>query len=72
MGGTIGKGRRLEKEGGRGGRREGGRYLVVEGEALVSVLHELVDREHGVVGLYDRVRHLEGGKEGGTEGGRED
>ena len=32
--------------------------LVVDTECLVSVLHQLVDREGGVVGLYHRVRHL--------------
>mmetsp|Transcript_31309 Transcript_31309/g.79466 ORF Transcript_31309/g.79466 Transcript_31309/m.79466 type:complete len:502 (-) Transcript_31309:80-1585(-) len=32
--------------------------LVVNAEALVGVLDKLVDREGGVVGLNDRVRHL--------------
>ncbi len=32
--------------------------LVVEHHALVGVLHELVDRERGVVGLHHGVRHL--------------
>jgi hypothetical protein len=75
----IGKGERKEgREGGRGGGREGGRegmYLVVEGEALVGVLHQLVHRQHSVVGLNHRVRDLkerEEGREGGTERGREE
>jgi len=50
-------------------------YLVVEGEALVGVLHQLVHRQHSVVGLNHRVRDLkerEEGREGGTERGREE
>ena len=38
--------------------------LVVQGEALVGVLHELVDGEGGVVRLDDRVGHLGGGDDG--------
>ena len=38
--------------------------LVVQHHALVGVLHELVDRERGVVGLDHRVRHF-GGREDG-------
>jgi len=54
---------------------EGGRerrtYLVVEREAVVGVLDELVDGEGGVVGLHHRVGHLvvERRREGGREGG---
>ena len=33
-------------------------YLVVEREAVVGVLDELVDGEGGVVGLHHRVGHL--------------
>ena len=32
--------------------------LVVEREALVSVLHQLVDGQGGVVGLYHGVGHF--------------
>ena len=32
--------------------------LVVQDEALVGVLHQLVHREGGVVGLHHSVRHL--------------
>ena len=32
--------------------------LVVDAEGLVRVLDELVDREHAVVRLHHRVRHL--------------
>ena len=38
--------------------------LVVQGEALVGVLDELVDGEGGVVGLDDGVGHLGGGDDG--------
>ena len=55
---------RVSEEKGRGA------YLVVEDEALVGVLHELVHRERGVVRLHHRVRHLGGGVEvgGGSRG----
>ena len=52
------------REGGREG-REGGTYLVIEHEALVGILHELMHGEGGVVRLHHRVRHLDGGREGG-------
>ena len=42
-------------------------YLVVEGEAVVGVLNQLVDGEGGVVGLHHRVGDL--GGEGGWVGG---
>jgi hypothetical protein len=35
--------------------------LVIEGEALVGVLHKLMDGKGGVVGLHNGVRHLGGG-----------
>merc|ERR1712232_863921 len=38
--------------------------LVVEQEAFVSILNELVEAEHGVVGLDDRVRHFGTGDDG--------
>jgi hypothetical protein len=38
--------------------------FVIEGEALVGVLHELVHRKSGVVGLDDSVGHLGGGDDG--------
>merc|ERR1712205_22390 len=38
--------------------------LVVDAEALVSVLDKLVHRQGGVVGLHDRVRHLGRGHDG--------
>ena len=38
--------------------------LIVNAEALVSILHQLVDRESGVVGLHHGVRHLGGGDDG--------
>merc|ERR1711906_86718 len=41
--------------------------FVVEAEALVGVLNELVHGEGGVVGFYDGVRHLGGRAHG--EGG---
>jgi hypothetical protein len=43
--------------------------FVVEAEALVSVLNELVHGEGGIVGLYDGVRHLGGRAHG--EGGHD-
>jgi len=43
--------------------------FVVEAEALVGVLNELVHGEGGVVGLYDGVRHLGGRAHG--EGGHD-
>ncbi len=46
-------------------------YLVVEREAVVRVLDELVDGERGVVRLHHRVRHL-GVVVGAGEGGREE
>ena len=56
---------RVSEEKGRGA------YLVVEDEALVGVLHQLMHGEHGVVGLHHRIRHLKGG-EGGREGRMDD
>ncbi len=41
--------------------------LVVDAEGLVRVLHQLVDRQRGVVGLHHRVRHL--GRRHDREGG---
>ena len=38
--------------------------LVVQGEALVGVLHELVDGESGIVGLHHGIRHLRGRDDG--------
>ena len=38
--------------------------LVIKGEALIGVLDQLVDREGGVVGLDDGIRHLGGGDDG--------
>jgi hypothetical protein len=38
--------------------------LVIEGEALISVLHKLVDGEGGIVRLHDGIRHLGGGNDG--------
>ena len=38
--------------------------LVVDAEALVSVLHQLVDGEGGVVGLHHGVGHLGAGDDG--------
>jgi hypothetical protein len=35
--------------------------LVIEGEALVGVLHKLMDGKGGVVRLHNGVRHLRGG-----------
>ena len=38
--------------------------LVVDDHALISVLHQLMDGEGGVVGLHDSVGHLGGGHDG--------
>ena len=38
--------------------------LVVNAEGLVRVLNQLMDREGGVVGLHDGIRHLGGGDDG--------
>ena len=38
--------------------------LVVQGEALVGILHQLVDGEGGVVGLDDGIGHLGRGDDG--------
>ncbi|GMT14308.1 hypothetical protein PFISCL1PPCAC_5605 [Pristionchus fissidentatus] len=38
--------------------------FVVNTESLVGVLHELVDRESGIVGLDDSVRNLKRGNDG--------
>jgi len=32
--------------------------LIIQGEALVSILHQLMDRKSGVIGLYHSVRNL--------------
>ena len=45
-------------------------HLVVEREAVVRVLDELVDGERGVVGLHHRVRHLLGLKIGDGQSGQ--
>mmetsp|Transcript_417 Transcript_417/g.994 ORF Transcript_417/g.994 Transcript_417/m.994 type:complete len:410 (+) Transcript_417:376-1605(+) len=38
--------------------------LVIKGEALVGVLHKLMDGKGGVVGLHDGIGHLGGGDDG--------
>ena len=43
--------------------------LVIQGEALISVLDQLVDGQGGVVGLNDGIRHLGGRNDG--EGGHD-
>jgi hypothetical protein len=34
--------------------------LVIKGKALIGVLHKLMNRKSGVVGLHDSIRHLGG------------
>mmetsp|Transcript_86676 Transcript_86676/g.187521 ORF Transcript_86676/g.187521 Transcript_86676/m.187521 type:complete len:230 (-) Transcript_86676:37-726(-) len=41
--------------------------LVIEGEALIGVLHKLVDRKGGIVGLHNGIGHL-GGRNHGVGG----
>eukprot|EP00955_Chlamydomonas_euryale_P057706 356874-Chlamydomonas_euryale.AAC.1 len=58
--------RRQQVTKGRGGQLQGAeadvvQRLVVEDEALIGVLNQLVDRQRGVVGLHHGVRHLGGG-----------
>ena len=54
---------------GGGGELEGSEADIVEGlvvndHALISVLHQLMHRESGIVGLNDSVGHLGGGHDG--------
>jgi hypothetical protein len=57
---------------GRGGELQGTeadvvKSLVIEGEALIGVLHKLVNGQGTVIGLHNGIRHLGGGNDG--EGG---
>jgi len=54
---------------GRGGKLQGSEANIVKGlvikrEALIRVLHKLVNREGAVVGFDDGIRHLRGGDNG--------
>ena len=57
---------------GRGGKLQGTeadivKGLVIKGEALIRVLHKLVNRKGAVIRLHDGIRHL-GGRDDGESG----
>ena len=56
---TVGGGGQLE-----GTEADVVQSLVIEGEALVGILHKLMDGEGSIVGLHDGIRHLGGGDDG--------